>query len=798
MSEIKKRHKESGRIGVFDSGTKDFLRWDDSSLEQPQEQEEMGMGTAALLHGLQGATFGTSDEIIGALNAIPEMVTAPRESGEGLLEKYKRLYKQERDVERAHLQQAEEEAPISSLAGGLAGGFALPGKWLAEGGLAATKLLPKLAQLGPNAAKLAEVAASPVGKMVTGGAEAGALFGAGASEKEDLSGNISDAISGAKGGAVIGGTLGLAGMGVAKVAPILGKLLTKSEGAIGRAYKKGRKGVDILAPEFEEQVSKGVTKEADELSGLLGEEQQKIQKTIEAGEKETFDILDKTRSKVNSKLDDIQDNTIGYLENQKQIQTSKIKSGQDKLQKDLEQKAIQLQKDIDEVRIGLGKEYDEIDKLAENSGVQVNSVPIIDTIIEQLGMSGLTDSAIKNIAKKFEPEYGTMDFKSFQSLKRKLKELFDHADPLVSGTAKKAYGASSKAFELTLRKNNLNDLADQIGQTNRRWTIYSGMDDFVTGTRTQKPFNETFATPKTIKTIEKMGLPEAESISMKKQLETRLPEIMPETAPQRLEEMTKLSQDIEAAGKAKVEVPSLEEALAVDKPYQRQQQLLDELKGVKVRDIKAGTPEAQKIADIITEVHGPESSQQFLGAISKLDVPARQTFIKQFGTTPESIKKKILSLVPATGDKLGSLPKQQEIEDLLKIYSEKFGNEKAGQLKTRLEELAKDVELGRTVSGSSFGSESFTKPGVAKAVAGGGLSALGTKVSNIAGLSVHDFLTSTPGKLLEISAKTSNKLIKDILQQAGTRDKAGRQALLFNLMQNPAYREFIQTEESDK
>jgi hypothetical protein len=796
MAEIKKRHKKSGKIGVFDSGSKDFLRWEDETPKQESPQEEIGFGGGALLHGLQSATFGLSDEMIGALNAIPEMVTAPREKDENLLEKYKRLYKQERDIERENLARAEEEAPVGSMVGTLGGGFALPGKWLAEGGLAATKLLPKMAQLGPNAAKLAEVAASPIGKMITGGAEAGALYGAGTAE--EMSDIPSDMLSGAKSGTVVGGGLGLAGAGIAKAAPIFSKLLTKSEGAMGRAFQKSKKGIDILAPEFEQGVSKGINKEADELSGLLAEEQQAIQSKIEAGEKEAFKILDNTRSKVNEKLSELQDNQLGYLENQKQIQTSQNQILQSKLQSDLEKKAIQLQKDVDDVRIGLGKEYDAIDKVAEKSGVQVNSVPVIDKIQEQLGMTGLTDSAIKNIIKKLEPEYGTIDFKSFQSLKRKMNELFDHSDPMVAGIAKKAHGAMTQSLELTLRKNGLNELADQIGNTNRRWSIYANMDDFVTGTRAQKPFNEVFATPKTIQTIEQVGLPEAGSLSMKKQLEARLPEIMPEQGSQRLDEMTKLSQDIEAAKKAKVEVPTLEEALITDKPYQKQQQLIDELKRVKVKDLKPSEAETQKIADIIKEVHGPESAQQFLSAISNMEAPAQQSFIKQFGTSPESIKKKILSLVPKVGEKFGSFSKQQEIEDLLKIYQQKHGPEKTVELQTRLEDIAKDVELGRTVSGSAFGSESFTKPGAVKAVAGGGLSTLGVKVANIAGLGINDFLNSSPGKLLELSAKTSNKLLKDILQKAGTRDKTGRQALLFTLMQNPAYREFIQTEPEEK
>lgn len=801
MAEIQRRNKKTGQIGVFDEESKQFLRWVDepkmaaSSVETPEEVTGLGAG---LVSGLQSATFGLSDELIGALETPSHVISDKRQEGESLLDKISRVYKQQRDLERANIARAAEEAPIASMAGTLGGTFVMPGKWLAEGGIAASKLLPKLTQMGPNAAKLAEVAASPVGKFITGGAEAGALSGFGTSEKENLLGMFQDTKSGAELGGLLGGGLGLAGLGISKAAPYLKDLLPDAEGVMSRAFQKGKKGVRIRGPEFEQDVTSRMQQESDELSKLLTGEQKVIQETVESGEKESFNILNKTRSTVNEKLDDIQNDTIGYLENQKQIQTSQNKILQEKLQNDLEQKAIKLQKDIDDVRVGLGKEYDTIDELSSKAGVQVDTTPVINTIIDELGTTGLTETAINAIAKKLEPELGKVDFKSFQSLKRKLKDLFEHPDPMVRSIAKKSYGRASEAFEKTLRVNKLDDLADQIGSTNRRWSIYANMDDFVTGTRAQKPFNEVFATPKTIKTIEQSGLPDAEAISMRRQLETRLPEIMPETAPQTLQDITKLSKDIQGAKAAKVELPSTEEALLQNKEYQSLQKILDDLKGIKVKDLDRLAPETQKIKNIIKETHGDEAAEQFMNALSKMEPSSQKTLIGQFGTTPESIKKKLLSLIPKTGEKFGSFAKQQEIEDLLKIYEQKFGSEKATQMRSRFEELSKDIELGQTVQGAGFGSESFTRPGAIKAAAGGGFTTAGTKISNVAGLAVHDFLNSTPGKLLEMAAKTTDKVLKDLLEKAGTRDKAGRQALLFTLMQNPAYREYIQSESEEK
>jgi len=793
MAEILRKQKSTGRIGVFDDQTKEFLRWQDETSQAPSISQDVssekvsgitGNLGAGLVSALQSGTFGLSDELIGALET-PGRAFEKAQPGESFLDKIGRIYKEQRDLERANIKRAEEEAPIASTIGSLGGAFAMPGAWLAKGGLAATKALPAIAETAPNLVKALQ---SPLGRMTTGGAEAGALMGLGTSEKEDLGGMLSDTYSGAKSGALFGGGLGIAG-----------KLLSKIPGIFPRvssSLEKGQKGIKITSPEYEKNVIEKAQKEAQELTDVITGKQQILQETIEEGEKKAFQTLEKTRNSVNNKLDDIQKNTSDYLENQKQLQQTTNERLQQKLQKDLEQKSLQLQKDIDDVRVGLGKEYDAIDDMAEKAGVQVDTTPVINNIIDELGTTGLTESAINAIAKKLEPEFGKVDFKSFQSLKRKLQDLFEHPDPMVRSVAKKSYGKMTEAFEKTLRANKLDDLANKIQHTNRRWSIYANMDDFVTGTRIQKPFDERFATPKTIQTVERIGLPEAESISMKKQLEARLPEIMPQTAQTRIDEMTKLSQEIAAAKAAKAEVPTIGEALSQDVEYQRLQKMLDELKGTKVRSLDKLAPETQKVRDIIKDIHGEEAADQFMNALSQMEFKEQKSFINQFGTTPESIKRKLLSTIPK-GEQKFEPGRQEELETLLKIYKEKFGEEKTKEMAKKLTETAKDIELGKLATGPIFGGETLTKPGIARGLLGSA-SSVAVKGANLLGLTEHQLLNSPPGILLKKANETKDNFLKDYFQKLASRDKTGRQALLFTLMQNPAYREYIQSEPEEK
>lgn len=143
-----------------------------------------GIAASGITGGAQGATFGLSDEGIGALNAIiPGNGTAGQRYDFG------------REYARAMLDAARRDHPVAAYGGEIGGSLALP--------LGAMKSTGKLAlDMGKSA--------------LVGGAMSGAYgFGTGEGGAGDRLVNAKDA---AQYGAAIGGAIPLAGAGIKKIA----------------------------------------------------------------------------------------------------------------------------------------------------------------------------------------------------------------------------------------------------------------------------------------------------------------------------------------------------------------------------------------------------------------------------------------------------------------------------------------------------------------------------------------------------------------------------------------------------
>ncbi|QBM75890.1 hypothetical protein E2E30_08975 [Sphingomonas sp. AAP5] len=204
-------------------------------------------GTAFLDGASQGALLGTSDEIHGLVNGIDAAIHG---------KSFGDQYDQTVDQDRAQLGADQQEHPIASTVGNIAGGLVLPiiGE---EAGL--TRGMSAVAQDSYRAARLegftAEEARTIAGKTIARrvaieGAAYGGAYGAGSSNGgpgERLLG----AIGGAAEGAAAGGVLGLAGQ---KLAPTIyasraaSRALPAAEipEAALVAQAAARQGVDIL------------------------------------------------------------------------------------------------------------------------------------------------------------------------------------------------------------------------------------------------------------------------------------------------------------------------------------------------------------------------------------------------------------------------------------------------------------------------------------------------------------------------------------------------------------------------
>lgn len=225
-------------------------------LEQPQEQPESRAGEAALSGFGSGATASFSDELGGVIGAgletaasyIPgtgayesrktderlreQGITGDLQDKQGLLDKYK----ESRDYIREYQKGLQEQHPIASGVGEVAGG------------LVTAPLVPGGAAKG----------AGTMAKIATGakqGFAGGAMYGAGASEAELLEGDVlglaKDTLESGVGGSLVGAGLPAAGSLVKGA----GKLIPGLKSAkVGYGY--GREGKLLTEENVTEDVKK--------------------------------------------------------------------------------------------------------------------------------------------------------------------------------------------------------------------------------------------------------------------------------------------------------------------------------------------------------------------------------------------------------------------------------------------------------------------------------------------------------------------------------------------------------------
>lgn len=187
----------------------------------PAEAAPTGRPEALARGGLQGATLGFGDEGTGGATAILQALTnALPQSARDKLDLVRapagEAYRYSRDLERARNKAAESAH----------GGYYLGGNLL--GGLATAPLLPGL-QAGRNAGLLARTAIGAANGLALGG-----VAGLGASEAELAKGELGKAATdmgiGAGAGALIGGSL-----------PIAGNLLSRFPGVLRRVGTRAAK-----------------------------------------------------------------------------------------------------------------------------------------------------------------------------------------------------------------------------------------------------------------------------------------------------------------------------------------------------------------------------------------------------------------------------------------------------------------------------------------------------------------------------------------------------------------------------
>jgi len=271
-----------------------------SNIDEPIQESDpnSGQSTAFRRAAGEGLMFGGSDEAIGAENVGLDIIQrflnslthgavgrSPSQVNKELTEQGFKIdssvagatdlgdaYTESRDVAREESKQSQEEFPLTSLAGNIAG--SIPSAVLTAG----LGTVGKAGQLG-RIGDLAHKTGRPLTAAVTGakraqlgrtmglfGAEGG-LAGYGTSEKEDIGGQAEDALAGAGMGAGLG--LGMHGAGVA----LKGAGRALADTPWGRLVSAGRKsrraGFDITSPGGRQRLQNEILNKSEDMVRMI-------------------------------------------------------------------------------------------------------------------------------------------------------------------------------------------------------------------------------------------------------------------------------------------------------------------------------------------------------------------------------------------------------------------------------------------------------------------------------------------------------------------------------------------------
>lgn len=198
---------------------------------QPK-QEKRGLVSGTLHSALNGFSFGLGDELTAGANAISKVGAKPMYLGSNMADAIKQSqdwqnrvnteYTPELAKERATQKQFEQDHPVASIGGNIAGALANPisrALPVAKGTVLGSKTLAKAA----------------MGALQ--GAGYGAAYGFGEGEG-GVENRLASALSGGKTGAIVGGSIPVAIEGVKRAGRTLANVLGGTSGAGGESLKR--------------------------------------------------------------------------------------------------------------------------------------------------------------------------------------------------------------------------------------------------------------------------------------------------------------------------------------------------------------------------------------------------------------------------------------------------------------------------------------------------------------------------------------------------------------------------------
>jgi hypothetical protein len=802
----------------LESSTKAPASQDDDWEEVPQvEEKSFGQslsetGTGLLRGAEQGATLGFADELGSWLEnykmkqELERMGLSQDTLNQKALEEQAKQEKANLEATRQEYRAAQEAAPIAFGAGQIGGGIATG---MATGGLGAGTGLVK--------------------QGVISGIEGG-LTGYGASEAETLGEALPEIATGAALGAVApaAGKYVLAPAGKLAMAPVkaAGKAVKNIASDIGQAeiFKDIKKGFEFGAKKGHSLFSEAPALEASQqLEESLGQgvgvvsaaKKQSMDIAAQA-EKEVLENTKAAQEKIEQQLTDVDAletaNKKLLKEQQQAFEVGKA-SKVSKLNKQADVNAKKLADKYNTLYSSLGSSRKQIVQTLDQQGVKVDTLPFEEEISRLFGKVTTDEntgntvfSNMRNINAADTTKLSSIldDIRKFQGEipYSKVEELRDILQKYAYGRGgvtdeskialKSLYAAMNDSIDNSLKQQGFGETAARLGEINQGFrTLYRGQgvgleklgaEDLISGTGYQKFARQAGDEGYT---------------------------------PQFGEQKERISANIEEI----LQSPAIPEA--------QKQELRQALEQAKTTSKQLVGTEAEKFAGQLPEVPRPVTTvdqeairaqtmanPEYAQAAKNMEQvkDVEQTFgdVLTKGTKEPRLASKVLATAEQAGtDKFAG--KIRDIDSLKKAIKV-LDPENADKIIAGIDKSVEEAGfISRVNRGAPIGDISSQATGGPRALAVKGASALGVAKKQLkdeiskatpeslrsAAKMIRDNVAKPVAGAVKQAGKVTSDAFAEMLEKASANpDKIARQATIYQLLQNPTYRELTEENEN--
>ena len=764
--------------------------FDDIGFEPEQataEPKAPPTKTESLIRGAaQGATMGFGDEIIAnAINLLEYLPGSGRSQDEELRAQGFQLpesasYKSIRDDQRALDAAAEKANPASFMTGNIVGGIATAPL---AGGLNTIK--------GATTGAKVLDAAKKAGTL-------GAAAGVGLSNEEDVAGLTKDALTGAALGAATGGliesapgaTLTGAGLGAVGGAALsddtslegraknaakyggiglaagavlgggkaLGELAVEKLPTISRAYSKGlNEGVKTYSKEFADETSKKAQSLVDDVTNTIQTAKTNKLKDTENNLKNIDSQIDEIESGIRQDLKQSADLQKGINEGQK----TKLELQKTSLVKD-------LQKRFGEAKGNIGKTYDQIEtQIPENTRFSV--ADDLYKLQQDLELNGKLGNEAQALVNRFA-EAGKIDnlnFLELRELRNKVAPFLESGDPAIKKSFTNLYKNLNNTRAQTLMQNpQTQALAKTLADTDKRYAAVLDMEDAFLGkvnydkqsgqVFTDRLLKENLPNKEALGTVNNLLSGKAQKLADSEELVRKMDLIDPSLRQNLEPQFDELMNKGNALQSFKPAGPTAEEAIANNPELIKLKQLQEKLKIL---------PEPKTQTDQLMQ-SSEKQVRDYLGTnLNALESPIADT-------------------------------KKANLQDVLNTYKKLTGKD----IEPQASELVKDIGLVKEASEPLRGSITPRSLGF--------LETAGQIPANIAGrgkrliqtisksVSEGD-LIGTINYLRKFKTPEA-RMFEQQLMDASQKGPEARNAVMFSLMQQPAFRAIMNNNKQEE